>query len=265
MFLLAIYDLCAVLTPCGPLKCLIDLSQERDDPIPALLYEAKTVVPNPRRNAAPTSQDVPLVQRGPTAQERKEAEEAEHLRVEVAALRAQVAEMKESEKDEAQTPPPSTPDWHDEDIERRSNGKQTSSARNTPPQTPSASNKNAVVAPSSSSVAVPASGAAAAASGDEYYYDEEEPEDKSVKLGLGDFVMYSLLVGRAASFGMATFTACFVAILAGLGLTLVCLAVLRKALPALPFSIFFAMFFYFTTRGIVWPFIEEFISYPMTI
>lgn len=37
---LALYDLCAVLTPCGPLRKLVELAQERQDPIPGLLYEA---------------------------------------------------------------------------------------------------------------------------------------------------------------------------------------------------------------------------------
>jgi hypothetical protein len=38
---LALYDLCAVLTPCGPLKKLVELAQEYKDPIPGLLYEAE--------------------------------------------------------------------------------------------------------------------------------------------------------------------------------------------------------------------------------
>ncbi|RLN86203.1 hypothetical protein BBJ28_00022101 [Nothophytophthora sp. Chile5] len=36
----AVYDLCAVLTPCGPLKYLIGLIQEKQAPLPGLLYEA---------------------------------------------------------------------------------------------------------------------------------------------------------------------------------------------------------------------------------
>ena len=46
---MALYDMCAVLTPCGPLKLLvsevdgddkqINISQNRDDAIPGLLYE----------------------------------------------------------------------------------------------------------------------------------------------------------------------------------------------------------------------------------
>lgn len=38
--MLALYDLCAVLTPCGPLKVLVGLMQERNEPLPGLLYEA---------------------------------------------------------------------------------------------------------------------------------------------------------------------------------------------------------------------------------
>ena len=47
---LALYDLCAVLTPCGPLRKLVELAQERQDPIPGLLYEAE--VGNQDRNPA---------------------------------------------------------------------------------------------------------------------------------------------------------------------------------------------------------------------
>ena len=39
--MLALYDLCAVLTPCGPLKALVNLMQAKDAPeMPGLLYEA---------------------------------------------------------------------------------------------------------------------------------------------------------------------------------------------------------------------------------
>lgn len=37
----AVYDLCAVLTPCGPLKYLIGLIQDKQAPLPGLLYEAE--------------------------------------------------------------------------------------------------------------------------------------------------------------------------------------------------------------------------------
>ncbi|CAN0388874.1 unnamed protein product, partial [Discosporangium mesarthrocarpum] len=48
LVVLALYDLCAVLTPCGPLKALVHLMQEYDEPMPGLLYEAE-LPPGPAR------------------------------------------------------------------------------------------------------------------------------------------------------------------------------------------------------------------------
>lgn len=50
---------------------------------------------------------------------------------------------------------------------------------------------------------------------------------------------------------------CFVAILLGLSGTLVLLAMTRKALPALPFSIFLGVVFYLVTRVLVVPYVAE--------
>ncbi|KAK4767931.1 hypothetical protein SAY87_003072 [Trapa incisa] len=79
----------------------------------------------------------------------------------------------------------------------------------------------------------------------------------AIKLGLGDFIFYSVLVGRAAMYDFMTVYACYLAIIAGLGVTLVLLAFYRRALPALPVSILLGVLFYVLTRFVLEIFIVQ--------
>lgn len=78
----------------------------------------------------------------------------------------------------------------------------------------------------------------------------------------GDFIFYSVLVSKAALYSFTTFVACFLVILAGLGVTLVLLAVYHKALPALPISIALGVIFYLATRGLIEPWYEAVLVTP---
>mmetsp|Transcript_89 Transcript_89/g.252 ORF Transcript_89/g.252 Transcript_89/m.252 type:complete len:440 (-) Transcript_89:21-1340(-) len=81
-----------------------------------------------------------------------------------------------------------------------------------------------------------------------------------MQLGLGDFVFYSFLVGRAALYDWTTVFATFIAVVFGLLATLVLLSVFNRALPALPISIFLGILFYFSTNAAVIPLAEELVS-----
>ena len=77
-----------------------------------------------------------------------------------------------------------------------------------------------------------------------------------MKLGLGDFIFYSVMVGRAAMYDMLTVYACYLGIVFGLASTLLVLALgYERALPALPISIFLGTIFYFITRLLLEPFV----------
>ncbi|KAI1301663.1 Presenilin sel-12 [Halotydeus destructor] len=88
-----------------------------------------------------------------------------------------------------------------------------------------------------------------------------EDEQGSVELGLGDFVFYSVVIGKAASFGdWNAIVAVSLAILVGLAVTLFLLNVLGKALPALPIPIASALILFPITLYAGTPFQEALAS-----
>ena len=77
---------------------------------------------------------------------------------------------------------------------------------------------------------------------------------KYAKLGLGDFVFYSVLLGRAVLYDYVTGLAAYLAVVAGLIATLFLLGIGGKALPALPFSIGFGFLSYILVGYFTVPF-----------
>ncbi|KAJ1336887.1 hypothetical protein BSLG_001528 [Batrachochytrium salamandrivorans] len=95
--------------------------------------------------------------------------------------------------------------------------------------------------------------------------DNDDDGENGLKLGLGDFVFYSVLVGRASLFDWITTMSTIVAVTAGLSMTIFLLAVYRKPLPALPFSIAFGILFYFLSAITLTPFLDHLVIRPPII
>lgn len=85
----------------------------------------------------------------------------------------------------------------------------------------------------------------------------------SVRLGMGDFVFYSLLVGKAAATHSAMCVAgSVVGILVGLIVTLTMLSSDDETTPALPVSITIALLLHFGIYLFVEPFYSQIVIIP---
>ncbi|KAK6920992.1 Peptidase A22A, presenilin [Dillenia turbinata] len=211
---MALYDLAAVLLPIGPLRILVELAISRDEEIPALVYEARPVTQNNSSNATGVAR--------------------RRVWRETSAVNSDSIEDQNSGALDSDS------------VGNNQNGENLVSAEEGRHQ----ERISELTAPLIEQRL--------------NYHRQMQEEDSSgggfpieriglgssgaIKLGLGDFIFYSVLVGRAAMYDFMAVYACYLAIVAGLGVTLILLVLYQKALPALPVSIFLENAFYVLGR-----------------
>ncbi|KAI0982961.1 hypothetical protein GJ496_000033 [Pomphorhynchus laevis] len=180
--IICVWDLVAVLSPCGPLKFLVKTAQKRNEPLfPSLIYSS-----------------------GMMFMASKQA--AEQI------IHATNGEPN-SDSDES-----------------------SSSDSNDDPYHPGRNRALAI---------------------DEHERQTARDHDKGIKLGLGDFIFYSILICKTSQSDSLSIISTFLAILLGLCFTLMLLALLRKALPALPISITMGIIAFFSTKYLISPFADH--------
>lgn len=222
---MALYDLAAVLLPVGPLRLLVELAMARDEDIPALVYEARPV--------GIDESDV-VAQRRLWRERRGNGDQQENMNIGVN------LEMSMDHRTLLTAGSgPSEQDLVSTEEGREPNNVQDASV---PLLERRVSGERHVHQDVVSDDGMAFEGIGLGSSG-------------AIKLGLGDFIFYSVLVGRAAMYDYMTVYACYLAIIAGLGITLFLLAVYQKALPALPVSVMLGVLFYVLTRFLL----EEFV------
>lgn len=270
---LALYDLCAVLTPCGPLNCLIKVvtkrqeeeekaAQERgEDPdagqqkqmIPGLLYEVNTgrsTGMNKFRNkqskdagaaGALNFSVLMSVQTGKGDGDDKEEEEIEADKPEEGEREVEKAPEREKEVEiveEKQAP----------EIQEMTEETAVVKTEKTPKKEKEISELTAEERAARLESRLKRRAML------EAQLLEELKQQSNLKLGLGDFVFYSVLTAKAAEFGFIAFVAVATCVLCGLCGTLILLSVYQKALPALPISIFIGVITYLFVFAFVSPF-----------
>lgn len=310
--MLALYDLCAVLTPCGPLRFLVDLMSEDDAPeMPGLLYEAE-LPPEARRPGVARGSGSKQTNYGGkqygsnarTSRNSRHSDEGDEGSDNSGVMDNRSADSSSIDEGPLIDIPLAVAKVYNlrvlgiphqsidtmREVSADGNGPSNSpllSGDGLVPENPTPKQLQAEV-----TVRMPKEGgriSRVAKRGKKVYLetdrdgkpkriiwvdrtgkvfaemrgdDEDFGEQNSIRLGLGDFIFYSVLVAKAAQYSFATFAACILVILAGLGGTLVLLSVYHHALPALPISIFLGVFFYIVTRIFMEPWIAKVLQQP---
>lgn len=213
---MALYDIVAVLAPGGPLRVLVELAQERDEEIPALVYEAAPAARGARRGGGGVLESVMASRAGPPRGAGAAAG---------AAGGSGTPDYGAADAD-AETKPLIRGGDRDRGADRDGDGDGAETSR---------VERDADDADDADAFALP----------------------DAIKLGLGDFIFYSVLVGRAAMHDLFTMFACYFAVIQGLIATLLMLGFAKKALPALPISIAAGVVAYVGSRFFLEPVTQQ--------
>ncbi|KAF9287008.1 Presenilin-1 [Mortierella alpina] len=275
--LLVVWDLIAVLCPFGPLKILVESSRNQNQEVPALLYTVNAVwfmasPPNAilNRDANATKEAIDSEElRLEDDFHNRSAFNGGHSRATGRDGGASISSSRNSDLEPsfhitgnmsgrsstvALVPGPSNVSMEDRDnIEMR----ERSSPRGRQGEGTAIRQGEGAGGRHMSTRQGRSSERGRSVDGDTQHGDEDDEDDDGggLKLGLGDFVFYSVLIARAAMFDWVTTICCTVAVLTGMNATIFLLAIYQKALPALPISICFGMLFYFATRFALVPFL----------
>ncbi|KAI8096274.1 Presenilin-domain-containing protein [Halteromyces radiatus] len=252
--LLAVWDLIAVLCPFGPLRLLIESSRSQQREVPALLYSVNAVwfmLASPNHfhishsfSSTDTSVDHPTVSDTKVSHYHQQSRATASLR-----------SLGSLDNYQASTTSSIDPLHHQANLQSTQANLDTSSTvihEDHPSHRDGfhrlQDNSQTTLNESSRTTDQPQRQ-------QENDTDEEDVERSGLKLGLGDFVFYSVLIARAAMYDWITTVCCTIAVLTGLTATIFLLAIYKKALPALPISIAFGILFYFVAKAVLVPYI----------
>ncbi|KCV69091.1 hypothetical protein H696_04506 [Fonticula alba] len=251
--LLVIWDIIAVLTPCGPLKLLIAASRRHQKDIPALLYSVTMVwfmAHDPEHG----------ILGGGKSSDASPVDSSDEV---LAPVRTGGRHGGNGGGRRRQSTPPRGALLTDEGVELHDlTGPVPASPEHAPASEGDLRSGTEAEAADVDPHLADADPDAADTGAQE---DEDAPPAEAkardgLKLGLGDFVFYSVLLGRAALSDWTTTVTCLVAVSAGLMSTIFLLAFFRRALPALPISLVLGIIFFFVTRAVITPFVLEHVS-----
>ncbi|KAI7881710.1 Presenilin-domain-containing protein [Lichtheimia hyalospora FSU 10163] len=243
--LLAVWDLIAVLCPFGPLRLLIESSRNQQREVPALLYSVNAVwfMMATTEELAPLPHDEPGRKRAETQTSIQTINTSINTATDYDASTSSIVPLNAHAAAPATTTTTTT-----SRVDTQRDHVASSLSSSDIPNRREQERRN-----SNSSSATIASRHETSHNTEDR--DEEDAERSGLKLGLGDFVFYSVLIARAALYDWITTVCCTIAVLMGLTTTIFLLAIYKKALPALPISIAFGILFYFVAKTVLVPYI----------